>query len=62
MSTDIISLSESQAKAEDTKREALLIEGLAIGGEHIAISKEFWTKLKAEAGQLARKHTTRKRP
>jgi antitoxin ParD1/3/4 len=54
-------LREAQAKEEDAKLEALLIDGLTNGGEDIAISKEFWTELKTEAAELARKHATRKR-
>jgi antitoxin ParD1/3/4 len=54
-------LREAQAKEEDAKLEALLLEGLATGGEDIAISKEFWTDLKTEAAALARKHAARKK-
>jgi antitoxin ParD1/3/4 len=54
-------LREAQAKEEDAKLEALLIDGLANGGEDNAISKEFWTELKTEAAELARKHATRKK-
>jgi antitoxin ParD1/3/4 len=53
-------LREAQAKEEDAKLEALLIEGLT-SGEDIPLSREFWSELKAEATQLARKHKARKR-
>ncbi len=48
-------LREAQAKEEDAKLEALLIEGLT-SGEDIPLSREFWSELKAEAAELARKH------
>jgi antitoxin ParD1/3/4 len=54
-------LREAQAKEEDARLEALLLAGLATGGKDIAISKEFWTDLKAEAAALARKHAARKK-
>ena len=53
-------LREAQAKTEDAKLEALLMEGLA-SGEGLALSREFWSELKAEAADLARKHKTGKR-
>jgi antitoxin ParD1/3/4 len=53
-------LREAQAKEEDAKLEALLIEGLT-SGEDIPLSREFWSELKAEAAELARKHTARKK-
>jgi antitoxin ParD1/3/4 len=52
-------LREAQAKEEDAKLEALLIEGLT-SGEDIPLSREFWSELKAEAAELARKHKARK--
>jgi antitoxin ParD1/3/4 len=52
-------LREVQAKEEDAKLEALLIEGLT-SGEDIPLSREFWTELKAEAAELAKKHKARK--
>jgi antitoxin ParD1/3/4 len=54
-------LRDVQAKEEDANLEALLIEGLATGGEDIPISKEFWTELKTEATELARKHAAREK-
>ncbi len=53
-------LREAQAKEEDAKLEALLIEGLT-SGEDIPLSREFWTELKAEAAELARKHKAREK-
>lgn len=48
-------LREAQAKEDDAKLEALLIEGLT-SGEDIPLSREFWSELKTEAAALARKH------
>ena len=48
-------LREAQAKEEDERLEALLIEGLT-SGKDIPLSKEFWGELKAEAAELAKKH------
>lgn len=48
-------LREARAKEEDERLEALLIEGLT-SGKDIRLSKEFWSELKAEAAELARKH------
>ena len=53
-------LRDAQAKQEDAKLEALLIEGLASGGD-IPLSREFWSELKTEAAQLASKHKARKK-
>ena len=53
-------LREAQAKEEHAKLEALLIEGLT-SGEDIPLSREFWSELKAEAAELARKHKARKK-
>jgi antitoxin ParD1/3/4 len=54
-------LREAQAKEEDARLGRLLIEGLTTGGEDIPLSGKFWTGLKAEAAELARKHTARKK-
>jgi antitoxin ParD1/3/4 len=54
-------LREAQAKEEDARLERLLIEGLTSGGEDIPLSGEFWTELKAEAAELARKHAAQKK-
>ena len=53
-------LREAQAKEEDAKLEALLIEGLT-SGEDIPLSGEFWSELRTEAAELARKHKARKK-
>ena len=54
-------LREAQAKEEDARLEALLLEGLT-SGEDIPLTKEFWGALKAEASQLAQKHKAKKKP
>jgi len=53
-------LREAQAKEEDARLEALLIEGLA-SGKDIPLTKEFWSTLKAEARQLVQKQKMRKK-
>jgi antitoxin ParD1/3/4 len=53
-------LRDAHAKEEDAKLEALLVEGLT-SGEDIPLSREFWSELKAEAAELAKKHKARKR-
>lgn len=53
-------LRDAQAKEEDAKLEALLLEGLASGNE-IAHSAAFWTGLRAEASRLAKRHRARKK-
>lgn len=53
-------LREAQQVEEDTRLEALLLEGLA-GGEDIRLTREFWTELKSDARQIAEKHKRRKR-
>jgi antitoxin ParD1/3/4 len=52
-------LREAQAKEEDARLEALLLEGLA--SERIPLNEEFWTDLKAEASRLAKTHKLRKK-
>jgi antitoxin ParD1/3/4 len=54
-------LREAQAKEEDARLEALLLEGLR-SGKDIPLTKEFWSALKAEASQLTQNHKARKRP
>ncbi|MGA2608530.1 MAG: type II toxin-antitoxin system ParD family antitoxin [Terriglobia bacterium] len=54
-------LREAQAKEEEARLEALLLEGLT-SGEDIPLTKEFWGALKAEAGQLAQKQKAQKKP
>ena len=54
-------LREAQAKEEDTRLEALLLNGL-VSGDDISVTKEFWSDLKVEATRIARKHKARKKP
>jgi len=54
-------LREARAKEEDAKLEALLVEGLASGGE-IPLTKKFWRELRSEAAEIAHKHRARKKP
>lgn len=51
---------EAQKEEEETRLEALLLEGLS-SGDDIAITPQFWKELKAEARNLAAKHKTQKR-
>jgi antitoxin ParD1/3/4 len=53
-------LRDAQQQQEEAQLEALLIEGLATGGKDIPLTREFWTELKAEAMDLAKKHHVRK--
>jgi antitoxin ParD1/3/4 len=53
-------LRDAQQAEEDTRLEALLLEGLA-GGEDIPLTPEFWKELKVEARHIADKHTSPKR-
>ena len=48
-------LRHAQEAEEESRLEALLVEGLA-GGDGIPLTREFWTDLKAEALQIAAKH------
>jgi antitoxin ParD1/3/4 len=54
-------LREAKEREEEARLEALLVEGLATGGEDIPLTREFWKDLKAEAMDLARKHQGRKK-
>jgi antitoxin ParD1/3/4 len=54
-------LRDAQKEEEDARLEALLLEGLASGGD-IPLTPEFWKELKTEAGEIAARHRTRKRP
>jgi antitoxin ParD1/3/4 len=54
-------LREAQEAEEDARLEALLLEGLAGGGD-IPLTREFWKELKSEAQQIAARHQPRKRP
>lgn len=53
-------LREAQQREEETRLEALLVEGLVTGGADIPLTREFWKDLKAEAVDLAKKHQRRK--
>jgi len=53
-------LRDAQQAEEDARLEALLVEGLAGGGD-IPLTREFWKDLKAEARQIAAKHRSRKK-
>lgn len=52
-------LRTAQQQEADTKLEALLVEGLASGGDDIPLTREFWKDLKAEAQILAKQHQSR---
>ena len=54
-------LREAQQREEDARLEALLLEGLAIGGDEIPLTRAFWKDLKTEAIGLAKKHKGRKK-
>ena len=54
-------LREAQKGEEDSRLEALLLEGLGSGAD-IPLTQEFWKDLKAEARDIAAKHQARKRP
>ncbi len=54
-------LREAQAKEEDARLEALLLEGLA-SGDGMEASPEFWRDLKAEAAQMAEQYRARHQP
>jgi len=54
-------LREAQKEEAEARLEALLLEGLAGGGD-IPLTPEFWKDLKAEARGIAMKHKARKRP
>jgi antitoxin ParD1/3/4 len=53
-------LREAQERDAEARLEALLVEGLATGGEDIRITREFWRDLKREATQIARSHGAKK--
>jgi antitoxin ParD1/3/4 len=53
-------LREAQRAEEDTRLEALLLEGLA-GGPDIPLDRQFWRELKAEARDIAARHQSRKK-
>ncbi len=52
-------LRAAQEEEAEAKLEALLVEGLATGGDDIPLTREFWKDLKAEAKTLAKLHQSR---
>lgn len=54
-------LRQAQRAEEEARLEALLLEGLAGGGD-IPITPEFWNELKVEARNIAEEHKSKKRP
>jgi antitoxin ParD1/3/4 len=52
-------LRDAQTREKDARLEALLLEGLT-SGEDIAVNRQFWRDLKAEAAQIAAKHRKKK--
>lgn len=54
-------LREAQAREEEARLEALLIEGLASGGDDIPLTRAFWNDLRTEALGIAKKHQARKK-
>jgi antitoxin ParD1/3/4 len=52
-------LREAQAKEEDARLQALLLEGLA--SDRIPLTDTFWADLKAEAAQLLNAHQSGKK-
>jgi len=49
-------LRAEQARREDAKLEALLLEGLA-SGKDIALTPEFWRELRRDAAKIAARQT-----
>ena len=47
-------LRDAQQRDEDARLEALLVEGLAMGGKDIPLARQFWKNLKAEAADLSK--------
>ena len=54
-------LRDAQERSEEARLEALLLEGMAKGGDDIPLTRAFWKDLKTEALDLAKKHKTRKK-
>ena len=54
-------LRDAQQREEEARLEALLLEGIAAGGDDIPLTRAFWKDLKSEALDLARKHKRRKK-
>lgn len=53
-------LREAQAREQDARLEALLVEGLA-SGEPVPLTKEFWVELRKDAARLAKAHASEKK-
>lgn len=53
-------LREAQAKEQDARLEALLLEGLA-SGEPVPLTKEFWAELRKDALRLAKSRASKKK-
>jgi antitoxin ParD1/3/4 len=51
-------LREAQAKEEEARLEALLLEGLA--SQRIPLDGEFWKRLEAKTEAVIERHSTRK--
>jgi antitoxin ParD1/3/4 len=52
-------LREAQAKEEDARLEALLLEGLA--SKSIPLDDDFWNRLEAKTEKIIAKHAARKK-
>ena len=53
-------LREAQAKEEEARLEALLLEGLA--SKSLPLDKEFWKRIEAKTEAILDKHSARKAP
>jgi len=51
-------LREAQAKENEARLEALLLEGLASKG--IPLNQDFWDKMEAKTAEIIEKHANRK--
>lgn len=54
-------LRDAQAREEEARLEALLLEGLVAGGDDIPLTRAFWKELRTEALGIAKKHKGRKK-
>jgi antitoxin ParD1/3/4 len=54
-------LRDAQEREEEARLEALLLEGIATGGDDVPLTRAFWKDLKTEALDLAKRHKTRKK-
>jgi antitoxin ParD1/3/4 len=52
-------LREAQAKEEDARLEALLLEGLA--SKSIPLNDDFWNSVEAKTEKILKKHAARKK-